>query len=380
MIILMVGLSVRTMVESAVNSGYSVIALDAFGDQDTKALAKSYSLSRDFHIPYSPEALLEASNHFAFDCVAYTANMENHPGILELISRDAPIIGNTPSSVRAVRSWLELFADLRGAGFSVPETIIAASGFRMDPSRRWLAKPLLSGGGHGIDFFPGEKVLKDRHLLQEYIPGKPCSACFLADGHHCVVLGITEQMVGMPQFRCQGFSYCGNLLPLPELLIPGTESAIIKQIRRIAEFLTRRYGLVGLNGIDFILVGDQVYTIEVNPRYSASMELIEKAYGLPMFHLHVEAALHGTLPEFRLEDQITESSFFGKAILFADRTAIAPDIQNWAARSIRDIPMPGDKLHAGNPICTMLTMQSTYEKAFDDLVTKAVLLEKEIYG
>lgn len=380
MIILMVGLSVRAMAESAVNSGYAVVALDAFGDQDTKALAKAYSLSRDFHVPYSPEALLEASHHFTFDFVAYTANLENHPGILELILRNHPIIGNPPSSVRSVRSWMGLFADLRGAGFSVPETVIASDSFKMNPSRRWLTRPLLSGGGHGINFLHGEKVSEDRHLLQEYISGKPCSACFLADGHHCVVLGITEQLVGMPQFRSHGFCYCGSLLPLPELLIPGIGPAIVEQVRSIAKFLTQSYGLIGLNGIDFILHGDQVYTIEVNPRYSASMELIERAYGLPMFHLHVEAALHGTLPEFRLEGRLSESSFFGKAILFADRTAIVPNTQNWAVRDIRDIPMPGDKLHLGNPICTMLTMQATSQEAVEDLIAKAVLLENEIYG
>lgn len=380
MIILMVGLSVRAMVESAVNSGYNVIALDAFGDQDTKALAQAYSLSRDFHVPYSPESLLEASHHLAFDGITYTANLENHPEILELISRDSPIIGNTPSRVRSVRSWMELFAALRGAGFSVPETVSASDRFRLDSNRRWLTKPLLSGGGHGINFLQGEKVLEDRYLLQEYIPGKPCSACFLANGRDCVVLGITEQLVGMPQFRSHGFCYCGSLLPLPELLIPGTGPAIVERVRCIAEFLTQRYGLVGLNGIDFILGGDQVYTIEVNPRYSASMELIERAYGLPMFHSHVESTLHGTLPEFRLEAQIPESSFFGKAILFAHRTAIAPDTQSWEVRDIRDIPISGEELLEGNPICTLLTTQATYEKAVEALAAKAVLLENEIYG
>ena len=377
---LILGLSVRAMVESAVNSGYRVIALDAFGDMDTKALAKAYSLSREFHVSYSPEALLKASRDFSFDGIAYTANLENHPEILDRISQDHPIIGNTASSVRSVRSWIELFADLRDAGFPVPQTVIASESGRIDFDRRWLVKPLLSGGGHGIHFLQGKSLSGNNHLLQGFIPGKPCSACFLADGQHCIVLGISEQLVGMRQFRSQGFRYCGSVLPLPELLNTEKGREICEQVRGIAEFLTQRYGLLGLNGMDFILSGDQVYTIEVNPRYSASMELIEKAYHLPLFHLHTEAALHGTLPEFRLKDHLHKNAFWGKAILFAHQITNELDTQSWASRGIRDIPLPGEKLHKGNPICTMLTAQANYSTVVEDLIAKAALLEKEIYG
>ena len=380
MITLIVGLSVRAMVESAVNSGYRVIALDAFGDMDTRALAEAYALSREFHVSYSPEALQEASRHLSFDRIAYTANLENHPGILDRISLDHPILGNTASSVRSVRSWIKLYADLRDAGFPVPQTVIASDHARIDSSRRWLVKPLLSGGGHGIHFLQGRSSSGDHYLLQEFIAGKPCSACFLADGRQCVVLGISEQLIGMPQFRSRGFQYCGSVLPLPELLNPENGAGIVGQVRGIAEFLTRRYGLLGLNGIDFILSGDQVYTIEVNPRYSASMELIEKAYDLPLFHLHAEAVLHGRLPEFRLTDPLHKSAFWGKAILFAHGSTNALDTQSWMARGIRDIPLLGETLHKGNPICTMLTAQANYSAAVGDLIAKAVLLEKEIYG
>jgi len=153
------------MVESAVNSGYRVIALDAFADRDTQTLTNAYSLIRDFHAPYSPEALLDACRHFAFDAITYTANLENHPGVLESISQGHTIIGNTPSSIRAVRSWKELFADLQGAGFFVPEIVLASDTFRIDSSRRWLVKPLLSGGGHGIQFLRDENTPESHYFL-----------------------------------------------------------------------------------------------------------------------------------------------------------------------------------------------------------------------
>ena len=137
------------------------------------------------------------------------------------------------------------------------------------------------------------------------------------------------------------------------------DSEILEQVRRLAEFLTREYGLTGVNGIDFILDGDQVWLTEINPRYSASMELIERAYGLPMFHLHVKAALDGKLPDFKLESVLDSGMYYGKAVLFAERDATAPDTQDWMARNIRDVPASGEKLRKGSPVCTILASRPT---------------------
>ena len=84
--ILIVGVSVRAMAASAVGSGYPVLALDAFGDQDLKSIAESYGLHRDFHMRYGPEALYRASRGLSYDAVAYTSNLENHPGIIKRIA------------------------------------------------------------------------------------------------------------------------------------------------------------------------------------------------------------------------------------------------------------------------------------------------------
>ncbi len=166
------------MVESAVRSGYAVLALDAFGDQDLKALADSFSLQHDLHARYSAGALFRASRRLAYDAVAYTSNLENHPGVLKRMAGRRPIIGNAPQTLKRVRDWAGLFAGLRRAGFAVPKTIFAGQNKRPDPRRRWLVKPVRSGGGHGIDFWRGQKLPGAARMLQEYIPGTACSASF----------------------------------------------------------------------------------------------------------------------------------------------------------------------------------------------------------
>ena len=378
--ILIVGISVRAMVESAVHSSYPVLALDAFGDQDLKLLAESYSLHHDFHARYSPGELYRASRQLSFDAIAYTSNLENYPDTLRRLAGSGQIIGNLPETIKSVRSWEPLFAKLRQEGFSVPDTIFAGEKRTPGPHSRWLIKPALSGGGHRIAFLRGSELPGGQFFIQEYIPGKPCSASFVANGHECTVIGITEQLVGMHEFGSKGFNYCGNILPLPESLSHEKGKTILEQVQRLAAFLTKEYCLTGVNGIDFILDGVRVCLTEVNPRYSASMELIELAYKLPVFHLHTQAVLHGLLPEFKLEAALMAEQFFGKSIMFAEQNVVAPDTRSWIGRGIRDIPSSNERLHAGNPICTVLASRPTYEETLTELISQAALLKDEIYA
>jgi uncharacterized protein len=374
--ILVVGISVRAMVESAVGSRYPVIALDAFGDQDLRALVESYSLRQDFGVPYSPNALYQACRRLNCDSIAYTSNLENHPGIIDRLARDFRIIGNPAQIVRSVRHCASMYPKLRRAGFSVPETIFSGGG-EPDPNLQWLLKPISSGGGHGISFLKEKATPGDRVMLQQYVPGKSCSASFVSNGRECVLIGITEQLIGLQPFGVQGFRYCGNILPLPELLANET---ILEQVRKVADFITHEYGLSGVNGFDFILKDNQVWLTEVNPRYSASMELMEQAYGLHVFDLHVQSVLDGRLPEFRLESLLNKARFFGKSILFCERDAKAPETLDWSARGLKDIPAFGEQLREGSPICTILANRSAYDETLGEMILKAQILKEQIYG
>ncbi len=378
--ILVVGISVRAMAESAVYGGYAVQALDAFGDLDLRRLAPSCSLHRDCGAAYSPQGLLAACRGLDYDAVAYTANLENHPSVLAGIALNRPIIGNPPSVVRAVRDWRGLSPTLARAGFRVPETYFHGDTVPAEPNRRWLLKPVLSGGGHGVSFARGAGEEPDRtRILQEYIPGKACSASFVADGRESVVIGITEQLIGTRCFGASGFRYCGNILPLQDLLDPAAGAAILEKVRRLASILTRTYGLTGVNGVDFILHEGEVVATEVNPRYSASMELIERAHALSVFDLHAAAATKSRLPRV-IPDLLRAEGFFAKAILFAEMNAVAPDTKGWLDRNVRDVPAGGEKLQEGSPVCTVLSRGATREAALAGLMREAERLKEEIYG
>jgi len=67
-----------------------------------------------------------------------------------------------------------------------------------------------------------------------------------------------------------------------------------------AAAVCEEFSLVGVNGIDFVATRGIPYAIEVNPRWCASMELVERAFGLSVFGAHAAACRDGVLAGFRL--------------------------------------------------------------------------------
>jgi predicted ATP-grasp superfamily ATP-dependent carboligase len=142
----------------------------------------------------------------------------------------------------------------------------------------------------------------------------------------------------------------------------------------LAGAVTRGFGLVGLNGIDFIARKGVPYPIEVNPRYSASMELLERVHGLSMFELHVQAC-SGTLPS---EPEV-RSGIEGKAIVFARRDVILGNTGGWVGRaSLADIPHSGECIPGGRPICTVFARGSDQTTCLSRLVRQARVVYRRV--
>jgi predicted ATP-grasp superfamily ATP-dependent carboligase len=108
------------------------------------------------------------------------------------------------------------------------------------------------------------------------------------------------------------------------------------------------------------------------------MELVERAYGLNIFSLHLEA-LAGRLPEWRLEDWVS-ATWQGKGIVYARRSVTIPDTDRWLDGDRRDIPFEGDSMDSGQPICTVLAEGTDRAACWQQLVDNAELVWKEVEG
>lgn len=342
--VLIVGYSTRALAESVVAAGWECSSIDAFGDLDQKAHVRSVAMQRDLGRPYSAAAAVAAAGRIAAPCAAYTGNLENHAAAVQRLALGRELLGNSPATLYRSRDFGELRRVVRRAGGRLPRTYLPG-----DPRPRlvgtdFLAKPVRGGGGQGIRELRDVARLPDRDLIQERIDGTPGSVSFVADGRSALVLGVARGLAGEAAFGATGFRYCGSLFPLT------VGARALERLEAIVQSATQAFGLVGLNGIDFVLCGDQPFVVELNPRYSASMELIQRAGVKDLFALHT-AACRGSLPSSlpRLG-----SGVWGKAVVWARRNVVAPETRSWLERDdIRDIPFPGEQIRGGTPVCTV---------------------------
>jgi uncharacterized protein len=376
--VLIAGLTARAIAESAVRAGCDVVTVDYFGDLDTKRLCPNVSL-RERGLGYAAPALARLARELQYDAVAYCGGLENHPDVVAELAAGKVLLGNGPETLRRVRDPAILISFLDARGYAVPATTFHTSGRGYLPTFHkpghghlpmggpWLVKPAAGGGGQGVHFWRGQP-LPPRHILQEYVQGVPASAVFVASGRRSVVLGWSEQLHAPTAFR-----YGGNVLPLE------APSVTLAELRHLTQALTEEFGLIGLNGVDFVLRGTRPVIVEVNPRYSASMELVESATGIPLFGLHL-ASCEGRLPDPETAAAAlgltAETCFRGKAIVYARESVSVADPLGWIERGVRDVPHLGEVIARGHPICTVLASGPSREVCLANLRAKeATILE-----
>ena len=380
--VLIAGVSTRAIAESAARAGYEVTALDAFGDLDLGQWAAARSLPRDFGIPFSAAAAARIAHELQCESVAYIASFENHPHAVRSLSAGRELLGNPPEVLARVRDPLELSRVLRRHG--VPAPAVRTSPPRgSTPARRWLVKPRASGGGHGIAAWHVGSSLPPRSILQERVGGIPGSIVFAAAGGQAVPLGISRQLVGgigetSSAFGARRFRYGGSVLATSTDTQFDDAQSLFAAAMRLAQLVTEEFGLMGVNGIDFIAHAGIPMPIEVNPRYSASMELVERAYGISIFAVHVQAC-RGEVPGFDIMRADRAPGALGKAIVHAQRSVAVGDTHPWLGdESVRDVPHPEERISRHRPICTIFASGATAADCEAALARRAALVYREV--
>ncbi|MBA3497703.1 MAG: ATP-grasp domain-containing protein [Gemmatimonadales bacterium] len=359
--VLIAGLSTRALAASAARAGYRVTAVDAFGDADLRAVAYVLPLRRDGGAAFSAGLAAEAARASDAGLAAYTSSFENAPGAVAALARGRRLLGNGPAVLERVRNPIVLMRALAARGFPVPVTRASAPPPSLD-ARRWLLKPRHSGGGHGVSPWRRGRPVGRRAYLQERIAGVPGSVIFAADGRRAVTLGITRQLVGERAFGARGFRYCGSLLASRGSPLFEHQAELLERATALAAAAAEAFELRGVNTVDFVARRGVPYPIEVNPRYSASMELVERATGASLFALHVQAS-GGRLPRApSLAEQV-----FGKAIVYARQDVVVDEPASWTDLGdpdapltdalLADVPHPGERIARGRPICTVFAAE-----------------------
>ncbi len=371
--ILIIGIDVVSLATSAAKAGYKVYTVDYFGDQDLKCVCdETLSIVRQapgetcgqLATNFSPEALLhltmELRKKNVIDGTLLSTGLDDSPDVLSELNDMIPIIGNHPHIIKRIRDKTKFFQELKRLDIPHPVTAMAEN---LEEARKTakdigypiLVKPSKGFGGVGIRKSRGPEELAQAFqdasridqnvLIQEYVSGTPASISLISSTTETITLTLNEQLLGVSEVgQEEPFGYCGNIVPFV------ASTAMVEKCVSVAEKITSNYGLVGSNGVDLVVSKEGLpYIVEVNPRFQATVECVERVLGINMAEAHMRTFIQGRLPSIAKRT----AGFCTRLILFAPQRSVVPDLS--VLEEVRDIPMPEVVIEKGEPVCSVVT-------------------------
>ncbi len=224
--------------------------------------------------------------------------------VKQLQAFGVPILGTPPESIdiaedrRRFDALLEQLGIPRPPGQAVQsleeaKAIASAVGYPV------LVRPSYVLGGRAMEIvrndteletfwrsailaFPDAPVLVDK-----YIEGKEAEVDLIGDGERFIIPAIMEHIE-----RAGVHSGDSMTVVPPQTLSPKVQAQIIDYSLRLASALK----VCGLMNVQFVIDGEQVFVIEVNPRASRTVPYLSKITGVPMVKLAVSAQVGQWLP------------------------------------------------------------------------------------
>lgn len=355
-------ISARLLAEAAAHDGCRAVALDLFGDLDTRrAAAQWLPIGAPAGLRIDGPALLAALRGLVRrgggEVLGWIpgGGFEGRPDLIEAGAEVLPLIGTPARAVRRLRDPALFFGALAAHGIDHPEVRTVAPA---DP-QGWLLKDAAGCGGWHIRSADAAAAPGGSAYFQRLWPGRPMSATFIANGRDALVVGFNELIVR--PFGAHPFVYAGCVGPVP------VAPALAQGVGQAVHMLTAEFGLRGWCSLDFIDDNGRIGVLEVNPRPPATMAL----YGpRGLIDAQLQACLHGELPG---PARFPGRPVRGHEIVYARRsfTLGAQAARRLADRAdAHDLPRAGTHFSAGDPICSLSAEALDAEQARALLTTR----------
>ena len=404
--LLLMGIDTRPMVNSALKLDYKTFSISYFKTVDFKMpYMEKHVLDQEsviscgrFEENYSPEKLLELSKDFLFqnhdgdeiDKIVLTTgiNAKNFSGEFKKFRKI--VRGNKNSE--SVENKFKFYNKLKNK-FNIPLTFQPSDVGELNEilqqytNNQFILKPLQGSGGLGIFLLNNEScdelkqvneicenISLENYILQEYIEGTNVSSSVLSSHDEQKNL-INSRLITEHDLGNESYEYSGNILPLDENSFrmfndKRTEinaDELNDEMKNTSEDLIKEFGLIGSNGVDYILDKDgELKVIEINPRFQGTYELVENSLGINLLDAHIKAC-EGEIIEIPNPNQY---SF--KKIIYARKQV---NIGNLNIPNVYDIPYEGVKIEKDQPLVTLISSNKNLETAIDD----AKIAEDEVY-
>ena len=404
--LLLMGIDTRPMVNSALKLDYNTFSISYFKTVDFKMpYMEKHVLDQEsviscgrFEENYSPEKLLELSKDFLFqnydeneiDKIVLTTGINTKDFSGEFKNFRKIVRGN--KNTESVDNKFKFYNKLKNK-FNVPLTFQPSDVGELNEilqqhsNNQFILKPLQGSGGLGIFLLNNEScnelkqldeicqnISLENYILQEYIEGTNVSSSVLSSHDDRKNL-INSRLITEHDLGNDSYEYSGNILPLDENSFRmfndnRTEinaDELNDEMKNTSEDLIKEFGLIGSNGVDYILDNDgELKVIEINPRFQGTYELVENVLDINLLDAHIKAC------EGEIIDIPNPKQYSFKKIIYARKQI---NIGNLNIPNVYDIPYEGVKIEKDQPLVTIISSDKNLETAMSD----AKIAEDEVY-
>ncbi len=405
--VLIVAYSGRALAHAAKAASLYATVVDQFCDSDTMAIADA-TLRLNFP-PERANAKLESAckplrklfrqpsailgGLPPISGVLLGGGCENRPSLIQQIQSFA---GETqqlglpsPKSLEQLRDrqFYRSAAEHAGCGFPTSMSVKSFSADQPHTDQRaWLLKSPNSAGGLGVQrIATGQRLptsLHSKQYCQQLIPGRQLGVTLIVGPSGTRLAGCTESLSQRdwqptaPARHLNEFLYRGSWGPIE---LSSQQAA---QVLRIGDYCASRTGWQGWLQADFIEdASRQLWLLEINPRWTAGMEVLVRAGVCNPVTEHLKA-----LGRNIAAGPSSAQARCAKAVWYADRDLTAAQLHAAATRAqsklnalspagsreflLCDIPSPtGDPVLTGHPGLTVVVKHSISPESQSQLRT-----------
>ncbi len=365
--VLVIGYNTRHIICSAKRAGYYVESVSHYEDAD---LIKCCDVTRFIRDEF-PGVITDKDYE---DVKKLAAGLDYDYAILAsgFETLDIPrVAGNPPALASFVNDKDKLREKLESLGYPV------AQHFGLDDTVPFpvILKPNHGAGGFKNVFVKDSEHLKraidsyqengvDEFVIEEYVQGTDASTSVLSTGKHATTIAVNEQLIGLKDLGAlRRFSFCGSLTPLL------TSSA--GELMRLSTSVAEDLGLIGTNGLDFILGRNGPVIIEINPRFQGTLDTIEASLDMNLVDAHIRCC------EGELVPPPVYKRFACRMISFAKHDVVVT--QTCTHPNYMDVPRKGTHIDRAKPIMSTLGCGKSRDLAFNNAM-RYVRAAERIYS
>ena len=286
--VVVIGASCRAAAQGIRRAGVSRIeARDEFLDADLLEVAQVCAAT--IAQPGSETQELDAYSGVP---LLLCGGMENRPEEVARCEKLGMVCGVSEGMLRSLRDPANWEKWSKRAGIRWPKSLSANDAITLErgipEEGNWLLKSRASAGGLGVRMVSGrsvgdsatggERECSGDEYFQEWISGNSIGATFCSYSNGVCLVGIARGLDASEYPGPLPFIYRGNIAPWS---LPALANA---QLLKFASLVTEETGVRGLWQADFVwqeesLEEGLLWLLEINPRWSASMELHDLAQG-----------------------------------------------------------------------------------------------------